>query len=156
MLQELLKAVPIYFSCMLKFILGPAGGYAVGLSLLTTILTTVAGMMTVVFLFTFFGNWIRTNIFGRFKKRKINLKRAARFEKLWSRYGLVGVALLTPIILTPIGGTLLAVSSGSPKDKIIFYMFVSASFWSVAFSMAIYFFGNEILPEFLLPEKNLK
>ena len=155
MLQEILKAVPIYFSCMLKFILGPAGGYAVGLNLLTTILTTVAGMMTVVFLFTFFGNWIRRNIFGRFKKRKVNLKRAARFEKIWARYGLAGVALLTPIILTPIGGTLLAVSSGSPKDKIIFYMFVSASFWSVVISFAIYFFGNEVLPEFLLPEQTL-
>lgn len=156
MWQEILRAVPIYFSCMLKFILGPAGGYAVGLNLLTTILTTVAGMMTVVFLFTFFGNWIRTNIFGRFRRKKINLKKAARFEKLWSRYGLAGVALLTPIILTPIGGTLLAVSSGSPKDKIIFYMFVSASFWSVLISMAIYFFGNEVLPDFLVPEQHLK
>lgn len=156
MWQEILRAVPIYFSCMLKFILGPAGGYAVGLSLLTTILTTVAGMMTVVFLFTFFGNWIRTNIFGRFRRKKVNLKKAAKFEKLWSRYGLAGVALLTPIILTPIGGTLLAVSSGSPKDKIIFYMFVSASFWSVLISMAIYFFGNEVLPDFLVPEQHLK
>lgn len=156
MLQEILKAVIIYFSCMLKFILGPTGGYAAGLNLITTILTTVAGMMTVVLVFTFFGNWIRINMFSRFKKRKVNLKRAAKFQKLWSRYGLVGVALLTPIILTPIGGTLLAISSGSPKDKIIFYMFVSASFWAVVISMAIYFFGNEVLPEFLLPQKNLK
>lgn len=154
MLQEILRAIPIYFSCMLKFILGPAGGYAVGLNLVTTILTTVAGMMTVVFLFTFFGNWIRRNIFSRFRKGKVNLKKAARFEKIWSRYGLIGVALLTPIVLTPIGGTLLAVSSGSPRDKIIFYMFVSASFWSVVISMAIYFFGNEVLPEFLRPSKN--
>jgi membrane protein DedA with SNARE-associated domain len=151
MWQEILKAIPIYFSSMLKFILGPAGGYAVGLNLVTTILTTVSGMMTVVFLFTFFEKWIRTKIFGRFKKRKINLKRAARLEKLWKRYGLIGVALLTPIILTPIGGTLLAVSSGSPKDKIIFYMFVSASFWSVVFSMIFYFFGNQVLPDILKP-----
>ena len=105
--------------------------------------------MTVVFLFTFFGNWIRTKIFGRFRKRKINLERAARLEKIWKKYGLAGVALLTPIVLTPIGGTLLAVSSGSPRDKIIYYMFVSASFWSVVISMAIYFFGNEVLPAFV-------
>jgi membrane protein DedA with SNARE-associated domain len=140
---------------MLKFIFGPVGGYGVGLHPITTILTTVAGMMTVVFLFTFFGNWIRTRIFGKFKNRKINLKRAAKLEKIWKRYGLVGVALLTPIILTPIGGTLLAVSSGSPKEKIIFYMFVSASFWSVVISMAIYIFGNEVLPDFLLPTRRL-
>lgn len=153
MWQEILRAIPVYFSSMLKFIFGPLGGYGVGLHLITTILTTVAGMMTMVFLFTFFGNFIRTKIFGRFKRRKINLKRAEKLEKIWKRYGLVGVALLTPILLTPIGGTLLAVSSGSPKDKIIYYMFVSASFWSVVITMAIYFFGNEVLPEFLVPKR---
>lgn len=154
MLQELLKAIPVYFSSMLKFIFGPLGGYGVGLHLITTILTTVAGMMTVVFLFTFFGNWIRTRVFGKFGKRKINLKRAAKLEMIWKRYGLLGVAFLTPVILTPIGGTLLAVSSGSPREKIIFYMFVSAAFWAVVISSAIYFFGDEVLPNFLIPERN--
>jgi membrane protein DedA with SNARE-associated domain len=140
---------------MLKFIFGPLGGYGVGLHPVTTVLTTVAGMMTVVFLFTFFGEWIRTRVFGMFKKRKVNLKRAERFEKIWKRYGLIGVAVLTPIILTPIGGTLLAVSSGSPREKIVFYMFISASFWSVVISSAVYFFGNEVLPEFMVPTRRL-
>ena len=154
MWQELLRAIPVYFSCMLKFIFGPLGGYAAGLNLVTTILTTVAGMMTVVFLFTFFGEWMGEKVFKgkffkRFKPRKVTKERAQKLEKIWRRYGLVGVALLTPIILTPLGGTLLAVSSGSPKDKIIFYMFVSASFWSVAFSMTIYFFGPKVLPDFI-------
>lgn len=155
MVQEILRALPVYFSCMLKFIFGPAGGYAVGLHPVTTIVTTVAGMMTVVFLLTFFGNWIRTKVFGRFKRRKVNLKRAERFAKIWKRYGLVGVAVLTPIILTPIGGTLLALSSGSSKQKIILYMFLSSSFWSVVISLAIYFFGGEVLPEFLRPTRVL-
>ena len=154
MLQEILKAIPIYFWCMLKFVFGPAGGYAVGLHPITTILTTVAGMMTVVFVFTFFENWIHKRILSRFKKRKANVKQAERFQNIWKRYGLAGVALLTPIILTPIGGTLLAVSSGSPKDKIIFYMFVSASFWAVVISMAFYILGNEVLPDFLKPTRN--
>lgn len=149
MLQELLRAIPVYFSSMLKFIFGPLGGYAAGLNIMTTILTTVFGMMTIVFLFTYFGNWIRVKIFGRFKKRKINLARAERLAKIWKRFGLVGVAFLTPVLLTPIGGTLLAVSSGSPKDKIILYMFISASTWAVVFSLAVYFFGNEFLPDFI-------
>jgi hypothetical protein len=63
--------------------------------------------------------------------------------------------LLTPVVLTPIGGTLLAVSSGSPKEKIIIYMLVSASFWSVVISLLIYFFGNEVLPDFLRPTRVL-
>ena len=154
MWQEILRAIPVYFSSMLKFIFGPLGGYAARLNLVTTILTTVAGMKTVVFLFTFFGEWMREKVFrrkvfSRFKRKKVYLERAQKLERLWKRYGLLVVDLLTPIILTPIGGTVLAVSSGSPKDKIIFYMFVSASFWSVVFSMAIYFFGDKVLPDFI-------
>lgn len=151
MLEEILKAIPVYFSCMLKFILGPLGGYAAGLNLITTILTTVFGMMTIVFLFTYFGDWLKANVLNRFKRKnkKTDENKENRFAHIWKRYGLVGVALLTPIILTPIGGTLLAVSSGSPKEKIIFYMFISAAGWSVLFSMAIYFFGDKILPDFI-------
>lgn len=151
MWEEILKAIPVYFSCMLKFILGPVGGYAAGLNLVTTILTTVFGMMTVVFMFTYFGDWLKANVLNRFRRkdRKVDEKKNTRFANIWKRYGLVGVALLTPIVLTPIGGTLLAVSSGSPKDKIIVYMFISAAGWSVLFSMAIYFFGNEVLPDFI-------
>jgi membrane protein DedA with SNARE-associated domain len=150
MLEEILKAIPVYFASMLKFILGPLGGYGAGLNLVTTILTTVFGMMTVVLLFTFFGNWIREKVFHRFIRKKPYVPNP-RYAAIWKKYGLPGIALLTPLILTPIGGTLLAVSSGSPKEKIIFYMFISAAVWSVVFSMAIYFFGNEVLPDFIKP-----
>jgi hypothetical protein len=146
MWEIILKVATVYFSSMLKFIFGPLGGYAAGFSLLVTILVTVAGMMTVVLLFTFFGNWIREKFITRFfKKRNKFSQRNRRFVTIWKKYGLIGVAALTPIILTPIGGTLLAVSSGSPKEKIIFYMFISASVWSILFSGALYLFGNEVL-----------
>jgi membrane protein DedA with SNARE-associated domain len=146
MWQVILKVATVYFSCMLKFIFGPLGGYAAGFTLLTTILVTVAGMMTVVFVFTFFADWIKTRIVSRFfKKRKKFSPNSRRFVTIWRKYGLIGVATLTPIVLTPIGGTLLAVSSGSPKEKIILYMFISASVWSVVLTSALYFFGNEIL-----------
>jgi hypothetical protein len=150
MLEELAKAVPVYFSSMLKFIFGPLGGYVAGLNIITTILSTVAGTMTVVFGFTFFGDFLRDRVFKRFfRNRKKFSERNRKFIRIWRRYGLVGVAALTPILLTPIGGTLLAVSFGTPRNRLIFAMFVSASIWSVLLSTVIYFFGN-ILPDFLL------
>ena len=152
MWETILKIATVYFSCMLKFIFGPLGGYAAGFTLITTILVTVAGMMTVVLVFTFFGNWIREKIIRKFfKKRNKFSPGNRRFVTVWKKYGLIGLAALTPVIFTPIGGTLLAISSGSPKDKIIFYMFISASTWSIVLSVALYFFGNQVLqylPEF--------
>lgn len=150
MWETFLKIISVYLSSMVKFILGPLGGYAAGLNLVTTILTTVAGMMTVVLLFTFCGEWIRQNILHKFFKKQSKFSNTnKKFVTIWKKYGLLGVAALTPLFLTPIGGTLLAVSSGSSKEKIIFFMFVSAAAWSLVFSSVIYFFGNTILPDFI-------
>lgn len=147
------KILLVYFSSMVKFIFGPAWGYGLGLNLLTTVLATVAGMMTVVFAFTFFGGWLRSRIIDRFfRNRKKFSVRNRRFVTIWKKYGVAGVAALTPLLLTPIGGAILAVSFGSPKDKLIVYMFISASFWAVVFTTAIYLFGNAVIPEFLRPE----
>lgn len=149
MWQVILKVLSVYFSSMLKFVFGPLGGYAAGFSLIVTILVTIAGMMTVVLVFTFFSTWIKEKVLSRiFKKRNKFSSNNRRFVTIWKKYGLIGVAALTPIILTPIGGTLLAVSSGSPKERIIFYMFVSASVWAVIFTSALYFFGGEVLKYF--------
>jgi len=150
MWEEILKAIPVYFSTMLKFIFGPIGGFAAGLTLITTILVTVGGMMTVVLLFAFFGDFIRDKVLNRFfPKRKKFSERNRKFIGIWRKYGLFGVAALTPIFLTPIGGTLLAISVGTPRNKLILYMFISASIWSVIFSIIIYFFGNEFLPDYV-------
>jgi len=150
MWEEILKAIPVYFSSMLKFIFGPIGGYAAGLTLVTTILVTVAGMMTVVLLFAYFGDFMREKVMNRlFPKRKPFSERNRKFIGIWRKYGLVGVAALTPIFLTPIGGTILAVSFGTPRNKLILFMFISASIWSVILSVIVYFFGNEFLPDYV-------
>ena len=156
MWETILKIISVYFSSMLKFILGPLGGYAAGLNIILTIVITIAGMMTVVLLFTLSGTWLRQNVLGRFFKPKdTTTSKGRKFIIFWKKYGLVGVAALTPIIFTPIGGTILAITSGSPKDKIISYMLVSAVFWAIVFTGLIYFFGNEVLPDWLRPESQI-
>jgi len=148
--ETILKIISVYFSSMLKFFFGPIGGFAAKLNFITTVLTTIAGMMTVVFVFTFFGEWLRKNVISKFSKKqsKFSVKNK-KFVKIWKKYGLVGVAILTPLILTPIGGTILAVSSGSPKNRIIIYMFISATVWSVVFTAIFYFVGPQVLPDFM-------
>ncbi|MDH5398541.1 MAG: hypothetical protein OEX02_10360, partial [Cyclobacteriaceae bacterium] len=62
----------------------------------------------------------------------------------WKRFGALGIAFLTPILLMPIGGTLILTSFGSPRKKIFTYMLMSATFWSVLICLVVYNFGDKI------------
>lgn len=152
MWEEILKAVPIYLLCTLKVIFGPTLGYAAGLHILTTIIVTVTGMMTSVVAFTYFGSWLRLKLLKRwFDSRKKFTPNNRRIVGVWKKFGLAGIAVLTPLALTPIGGTLLAASFGAPRGKIILYMLISSIVFAVTFSGAIYVFGENVLPEWVRP-----
>ena len=149
--EELLKSIPVFLSSMLKFILGPLEGYGLHLHFITTVLATVLGMMVSVVAFTYFGDWLRHGLLKRFfeKKNSDTEKKPSRFSGFIKKYGLSGVALLTPVFLTPIGGTIIAVSLGKPKNKILLFMFISAIFWALVFTTAVYLLGRLDVPEFL-------
>jgi len=149
MAEELLKAIPAFLFSMLKFILGPTLGYAAGLHIVTTTLVTIAGMMTSVTLFTYFGEWIRTMILNRFYKNQPKFTPRSRKIAGWRKYGLTGIAILTPLILSPVLGTLLAVGATRSKTRIWITMLVSASVWSVVLSAVIYFLGRDYIPDFM-------
>ncbi|GAB3323460.1 hypothetical protein GCM10027299_19710 [Larkinella ripae] len=124
---------------MLKFIGGPVTGVAVGLSWLETWLFTAAGMMVSVLLVTYAGvalraliNRIRPSTPRRFSPRT---RLAVR---VWRRAGMAGIAFLTPLLLTPIGGTILAVSFKVNRPMLFSYMLISALFWGIVFTLAVY------------------
>ena len=153
MMEEILKAIPVVLASAVKFILGPLEGYALKLHPLTTILSTILGMMISVVAFTFFGDWLKQRFFKKLFARPTNpSNRRRKFNILMRKYGLGGIVFFTPIILTPIGGTLLAVGMNKPKEKILLFMFISASFWSIVLTFAVYASGKAIMnhfPDFL-------
>ncbi|MDO6437675.1 hypothetical protein Q4534_09670 [Cyclobacterium sp. 1_MG-2023] len=138
MSEYLITFAGIYFLCLFKFIAGPLLGAAAGYSLIEIILVTVLGMMTSVFLFTFLGEWFKKNwtIIIKKKSKKFS-KRTRNTIKVWKKFGIWGIAFLTPLILTPIGGTVVLTSFGVAKKKILFTMLVSALFWSIIFGLSI-------------------
>ena len=142
--MDIAKIVSVYLLTTLKFFSGPLGGYLAGFNMFVTMIVTVAGMMTSVVAFTYFGEWMKNRIIKRFyrKDRKVFSKRNRRVVKIWKRYGPFGVAALTPILLMPIGGTLILTSFSIPRKKIMTYMLISAVFWGVLETILIYTFGK--------------
>jgi uncharacterized membrane protein len=140
------KYLSVFFNSMFKFLLGPITGVAVGLSVLETFLLTVSGMMTTVVLVSFLGGRIKTwwNKRNAHKKSQVFSKKNRRVVTIWSRFGIQGLAFLTPILLSPILGTMLAVSFGETRARIYWYMFISALFWGITMSVFFHFVGDKV------------
>jgi hypothetical protein len=135
MSEELIKYITVYVISMFKFIGGPALGAAYGLSFVETFVITVLGMMTTVFIISFFGIRLRSWIQKKYKiKKKRFTKRNRRIVYLWRNYGEFGVSFFTPVIFSPVIGTLLVTTLGGRRKKVITYMLISAIFWALTIS----------------------
>ncbi|MFZ4376695.1 MAG: hypothetical protein ACOYN9_10090 [Saprospiraceae bacterium] len=138
-LNPFLKYLTVIVSSMVKFIFGPFEGLALGLTKMDTALATAFGMMISVVLITLFFHFFKSKVFSRFgKKRKLFTAANRRKVRVWSKYGILGVSFLTPVILSPIGGALIANAFGEKKYKIFLWMTVMALGWGFVMTYAVY------------------
>jgi hypothetical protein len=137
--MQFAKYVSVIVASTIKFIGGPLSGVALGLTWLETAICTTVGMMISVVAVTYAGAALQA-LTQRFRsqqpKRFTNRTRMA--VRVWKRSGLIGIALLTPLILTPIGGTALAVSFRVNRGRLLLYMLISGILWAIIQSLAIY------------------
>jgi hypothetical protein len=137
-MEIFLELLGIYFLCGFKFIAGPILGSAAGFGLITTCLVTISGMMTSVTIFALAGQKFKTYWESRFAKPKPKFSgKNRRIVALWRKYGEIGIAFFTPLFLTPIAGTLIMISFGVKKRRILSLMLLSAIFWAVVFTLSI-------------------
>jgi hypothetical protein len=143
MLDKLVPYLTVILSSAFKYALGPISGKLFSLSNLEIIILMVVGMMVSVVLLTtlvgdlFYGLLKKT----LFRNRKTFSPKTRNIVRVWNKRGLIGIAFLTPILFSPVGGTLIAISFGERKSKIIYYMFVSACFWA---PITVLFMGTMI------------
>jgi len=128
---------------MFKIIFGPTMGYAAGLSPLVTVIITVAGMMTTILIFTFFGERLREKVLRRYlKPKKVFTPKNRRFVKIWRKYGELGISFLTPILLSPPGGAIIAMALGGSRKKTVGYMFLWSVVWTTIITYTFYYAGD--------------
>ena len=63
--------------------------------------------------------------------KKIFSRRSRRMVRIWKRYGLLGLAALTPVLFSIPLGTFFMVRLEKNRSKIILYMFISITCWSL-------------------------
>ena len=141
---EVLKYLSVYLVSMVKFFGGPVTGVTLGLSYTESVLLTVAGMMTSVVIFSIIGRAFSKRVSARRRSKSIPVfsKKNRRVVQIWKKFGIMGVAFLTPILLTPIFGTVVAALFGASRKHIFLHMLWSAFFWSALLNLMVFEFGH--------------
>ena len=130
------KYLSVIAISMLKFAGGPLTGLAIKLSWIETAICSVVGMMITVFLIVFSGDFIR-NRFYKDKPKKFT-KMTRYGVKIRQKFGLAGIAFLTPLLFTPPVGAALSMAFRYDKKAILLQMFISAVAWAIV--QTLFFF----------------
>ena len=133
------KYLSVIIASTIKFAGGPLTGMALGLTWPETAFCAATGMMATVVLVTYAGAGIQA-LLQRYRSAppKRFTRRTRLAVRIFRKTGLAGIAFLTPLILTPIGGTAIAVSFRLSRFRIILYMLLSAIFWAFVQTILLY------------------
>lgn len=129
----------------LKVLPGLALGIAHQMGSVEIFLALFLGGMLGVVGFSFFADKIRKWRKQRRKEKPrdkpYNIRRIRRIMRIWKKYGLVGIAFLTPPMISPPFGALIAVAFGETFSRIMIFMTVSMLFWAGLLALL----GDQIL-----------
>jgi uncharacterized membrane protein len=135
----MIKYLSVITAAALKFFAGPITGMALGLSWFESALCSAVGMMLSVLVTTYVGKGIQVVLNQRRQTPVRKFNKSSRLAvKIWKRFGIIGIAILTPLLFTPIGGTLIAVAFRVPRQAIFFWMLVSGLSLGAALSYLVY------------------
>jgi uncharacterized membrane protein len=126
-MNEWIKYFSVASAAALKFVAGPLAGLAMGLTWYETALCSAAGMMISVIITTYVGKGVLVLINRWRKSPPKRFNWSSRLAvRIWKRFGIIGIAMLTPLLFTPIGGTIIAVALRVQRQSIFFWMLISS------------------------------
>lgn len=114
---------------------GFLAGLAAGLPSILSGVTAVTGALVGVTVMFFIGEQLQRRVYSH----RWLAKRRRRIERIWNRYGVVGVALQAPMITGAPLGTILALALGAPPRPLLRWMILSLVLWGVILTGAAAF-----------------
>ncbi|MDP3929287.1 MAG: hypothetical protein Q8R57_09715 [Bacteroidota bacterium] len=146
-MEIILKMLTVMLWSAVKYIVGISFAIGFGFSPIEILLLTIGGGMLGVLVYLYLWALI-LSIFYRFfpkKPKPIKFKFLTRKLVVFIRkYEVWGIAFLTPLLLTPPLGTILAASIEPNKWRIKMIMLLSFSFWTILILALKYLFKIEI------------
>ena len=147
MLESILEYLSVIALRSLKVLPGLGLSLVYKMNTLEIFICLSIGGILGVILFTFLGEVIRTWLKKRRMRRKkdeqkpLKIRKARRILRLWHKYGLIGIAILTPPMISPPFGVIIAVAFRESRARIILYMAISVLAWALVLALL----GDQIL-----------
>lgn len=132
---ELGKYAVIFFTSVFKYLLGVAMTFPAQFTFWELLLTAGLGGCVGIMLFTFFGAKIARLIEVHLRRnRTMSFKVRRRIINTWRRFGIVGVAVLTPFLSPPLA-VAIALSFHTSPRKTVAWLCGSIIAWSLLFGL---------------------
>jgi membrane protein DedA with SNARE-associated domain len=133
---EIVELVGIFLLAGSKFAVavGLLVSPATEFSYLQSVAMLISGGFTGILFFYYFSSWINkmiAKIFQKKKKKQLFSKKVRRFINIKNKYGLIGIALITPVIISIPVGSFIASRFFSKNKLTLLFMLAGVVFWSV-------------------------
>jgi hypothetical protein len=118
------------FAMAIGYMLLPTTNY----NYLEIVITLITGGSTGVIFFYYTSEWVNiqaNKLLPKKKKKKVFTKANRRFIKIKNKYGLIGISVLTPILLSIPLGCFLASRFFSKKKFSLLFMIAGIIFWAI-------------------------
>jgi len=148
-LEKILQILLVVILSATKFLTAPITSLNIGFGYLETLLITSIGGLIGVFFFFYLSSAIMLLISKlsshQSKKKPSKPKKKFTWKNkmiihIKREYGLIGLAAVTPVLLSIPLGTFLAARFFSDKKLVIFYLSASVVVWSVIVSSVVIIF----------------
>jgi hypothetical protein len=144
-MKPIFKILSLFITSGIKFIFGPTVAIASGFKAWESILITTAGGISGVLFFYFTSKWTLKKLFYFRNKRRLKKIKSGNWippkkftflnkliVRVKNRFGLTGLAIITPPLLSIPLGTILAVRYYSKNHNPLKSLIYSVIIWSIA------------------------
>jgi hypothetical protein len=162
------KIITLLLLSSVKFVFAFPLAYAYKMNMPATVITTCAGGIGGILFFAYISDYliilwhrIRVRYFTRKLKvkaipkiidsrktagtKKVFTPKTKRYVRIKQRYGIIGISLLTPVLLSIPIGTFLAIRFYRRKKSTLIFLAAAVVFWSLVLSTLLYVFEFRIV-----------
>ena len=144
-MEKIIASVLVLLSSSVKFAMGSLAAIGANLGLGGSLMNIIGGIIGIV-AFTYLGGYIQEYVVRKFPKRfGRKFTTSNRFlVRIKQKFGLGGIAALTPIALSIPVFVLFALALTHDKKKILISMLASMFFWATVLFLPYFLFNINI------------